>query len=204
MRYFCPGFRNMDRDERIRFWVWTMASISYVESTCGTDPSTRRPKYDANARYATHVVGEFQMEADVNKRYWRGPNCRNRSVVTFQDNMSCALDELRRMAIQNPAGAPFGNARVALMRVPYIPKDKTATVEFSRSTKAAENVVNFPGCEFQGRLAVRGSNRVYVAQQPTRSRPKAPVKTRTVEASNSNWLFSPSPASTGSYFFGLQ
>ena len=64
MKYFCPGFVKMSEDQRIQFWVWTLAAISKVESDCGTDKKALAEHKDGRS----YVIGETQLEADIQQR----------------------------------------------------------------------------------------------------------------------------------------
>ena len=81
----CPNWQNMNQDQRKHYWVWVMASIARVESTC--NPLARNGK-------ATHgvAVGLMQLNEKPSARKWRGENCRGAEVLSVRKNLHCSLD----------------------------------------------------------------------------------------------------------------
>lgn len=81
----CPNWHNMNQDQRKHYWVWVMASIARVESTC--NPMARNGK-------ATHgvAVGLMQLNEKPSARKWRGGNCRGAEVLSVRKNLHCSLD----------------------------------------------------------------------------------------------------------------
>lgn len=154
MSYYCPGFAKMNRDQRINFWVWTMAAVSKAESDCGA-PRFRKEIYDYTARYPRWIVGEYQVESRTKDRRWRGPFCGVDSVASFEANALCALDEIQRQARESRWGAPFGEARIAQMITRSIPEDPTDALP--RNTMVARYVIGYPDCAYQGTIAPKRS-----------------------------------------------
>lgn len=83
----CPNWKNMSADERSHFWVWVMASISHVESTCNE-------KARNGAGTNGVAAGLLQMDERVSNRSWRGVNCKVASVNKADPNIRCGLDIL--------------------------------------------------------------------------------------------------------------
>lgn len=83
----CPNWKKMSVQEREHFWVWVMASISHVESTCN-------PKARNGAGTNGVAVGLLQMDERVSQRKWRGKNCGVSSVKDANENIRCGLDIL--------------------------------------------------------------------------------------------------------------
>ena len=81
----CPNWNKMSTDEKKHFWVWVMASIAHVESTC---------KPDARNSSATNgvAVGLLQLDERLAQRKWRGPNCAAKQVTGAKENLRCGLD----------------------------------------------------------------------------------------------------------------
>lgn len=83
--YACPKWSELTREERIHFWVWTMASIAWAEARCMSSA------VNTNATNGVGV-GLFQLDERRDDRYWRGPNCAGQSVSNRDINTLCALD----------------------------------------------------------------------------------------------------------------
>lgn len=82
----CKNWHNLTEKQRVHFWVWTMASIAWRESTC--KPDNHNPK--ASDGYMG--MGLFQMNELRSSRYWRGKYCNVSNIVTPQNNIGCSLD----------------------------------------------------------------------------------------------------------------
>jgi len=86
----CPNWKRMTVDEKRHFWVWVMAAISKVESTC--QPHAR------NGGGTNGVaVGLVQLDERPSQRKWRGDNCKAKSVKAPEDNLRCGLDILSEL-----------------------------------------------------------------------------------------------------------
>lgn len=86
MDYICPQFNNFDEELKNKFWVWTIASLSWQESSC---ISTRESE-GINCR----AVGLLQLEDAYHLRSWRGPACRTRDMLQPANNLSCGIQIL--------------------------------------------------------------------------------------------------------------
>jgi len=85
----CPNWGRLSTDERKLFWVWTVASMAQVESSC--DPSKvntgRVPNPNDRPR------GLLQLNSLRSERSWRGRNCRFPSNDTAPVNqIRCGMD----------------------------------------------------------------------------------------------------------------
>lgn len=86
----CPNWSKMNTDEKKHFWVWVMASIAHIESTC--NPSARNSSASNGV-----AVGLLQLDERPAQRKWRGPNCAARQVVGAKENLRCGLDILEEL-----------------------------------------------------------------------------------------------------------
>lgn len=81
----CPNFKSLQKEDRVRFWVWTFASIAWAESTC-------LPRARARGTTTT-AVGLLQMEAGIKHRRWRGQLCAKfAEVASPGPNLLCGLE----------------------------------------------------------------------------------------------------------------
>lgn len=86
----CPSWKNLNRAEREHVWVWIMASIAKVESTC--NPKAR------NGQSTNGVaVGLLQLDEKKAARSWRGEACKIPSVLQPENNIKCGLDIMEEM-----------------------------------------------------------------------------------------------------------
>ena len=100
----CPNWKDMSIDEKKHFWVWTMASISKIESTC--NPKAR------NGQSTNGVaVGLVQLDERKSQRSWRGQNCKTASVAGVEDNLRCGLDILAEL-LEGKKGEYKGNGEL--------------------------------------------------------------------------------------------
>lgn len=81
----CPNWKDMTVEEKEHFWVWVMASISKVESTCN-------PKARNGSGSNGVAVGLVQLDERPSQRKWRGENCKLPKVNGALDNLRCGLD----------------------------------------------------------------------------------------------------------------
>ncbi|AUN98912.1 hypothetical protein C0V70_12530 [Bacteriovorax stolpii] len=86
----CPNWEKMNKDEKQHFWVWVMASIAHIESTC--DPKARNGQATNGA-----AIGLLQLDERASARKWRGPNCGVKSVSNPKENLRCGLDILEEL-----------------------------------------------------------------------------------------------------------
>lgn len=93
MSYVCPQFSQLERDQRIQFWIWTLASLALYESTCG---------YDTENSQNTLTVGLYQLNKIASDRLPRAlvqnKYCAQASSQDLEDdsnNLLCAMDFIR-------------------------------------------------------------------------------------------------------------
>lgn len=100
----CPKWSNLSKEERVHFWVWTMASLAWGEARCV--PTARN-------RNATNGVGVglFQLDERKSARYWRGKHCNVQSVSNSNANTLCALDIMSEL-IQGKQGMYKSNGKI--------------------------------------------------------------------------------------------
>lgn len=81
----CPKWNTFDNEQKIHFWVWTLASIAWKEATC---------KENARNGKASNgvAVGLLQLDEGTKNRSWRGPSCKVPSVAKASENLKCGLD----------------------------------------------------------------------------------------------------------------
>lgn len=86
MDFICPNFKSFSKELKLKFWVWTFASISWEESTCN-------PKASAQG-INCKAVGLLQLEGSSKLRRGRGSNCEVASVNDAKNNLSCGVEIL--------------------------------------------------------------------------------------------------------------
>lgn len=84
MRALCPRFSALLPDERINFWIWTFAAISWAESRC--------QNLKASPCTSGNCVGLMQLEERRSLRHWRGRFCDVPSVLDPENNLKCSLE----------------------------------------------------------------------------------------------------------------
>lgn len=89
----CPMWGTLTDTEKEKFWVWTMASIAQVESSCDTNSvntGSSVPYKNDRPR------GLFQLNTLKSKRSWRGPNCKFPTgavhVYKPENSIACSMD----------------------------------------------------------------------------------------------------------------
>lgn len=100
----CPNWKHMTVEEKKHFWVWVMASISKVESTC--KPQARNGEGTNGV-----AVGLVQLDERPSMRKWRGDNCKAKSVKAPEDNLRCGLDILSEL-LKGKEGDYKGNGEL--------------------------------------------------------------------------------------------
>lgn len=90
----CPNWGRLSDDAKMKFWVWMMASIAQVESSC--DPASVNTGRVPNP--ADRPRGLFQLNTlntRASPRSWRGDNCDFPSGPTATanptNNVKCAI-----------------------------------------------------------------------------------------------------------------
>lgn len=84
--FTCPNWKKLSADDRINFWVWMIASMAMVESTCNVkalNVGSAIPDRTDPPR------GLMQLNSLKSGRSWRGPNCK------FANNGMGAIDQIR-------------------------------------------------------------------------------------------------------------
>jgi hypothetical protein len=100
----CPNWSAMSVEEKKHFWVWVMASISKIESTC--DAKARNGKSTNGV-----AVGLVQLDERKSQRSWRGDNCKTPTVLATNDNLRCGMDILGEL-LKGKAGEYKGNGEL--------------------------------------------------------------------------------------------
>lgn len=100
----CPNWKNMTTDQKKHFWVWVMASISKVESTCL--PNARNGEGTNGV-----AVGLVQLDERPSMRKWRGDNCKAKTVNAPESNLRCGLDILGEL-LKGKEGDYKGNGEL--------------------------------------------------------------------------------------------
>lgn len=91
MDFICPKFSEFSADLKLKFWVWTFASISWQESSCNEKVTAQ----GTNAR----AVGLLQLEDTRQMRKSRGDNCNVASVRDANNNLACGVDILHQQLL---------------------------------------------------------------------------------------------------------
>jgi len=91
MNFICPKFKKFSMGLKLKFWVWTFASISWQESSCNHKVSAK----GINAR----AIGLLQLEDSRQLRKSRGPNCDVPSVKDPNNNLACGVDILHQQLL---------------------------------------------------------------------------------------------------------
>lgn len=117
----CPKYYSLQPEQRINWWIWYMAAISWDESKCYDEDWRVNPNGTD-----TVAAGEFQMPAPWKKhREWRGPGCNGPHekvdgyvMVNPDNNIPCAVQTLsyslcgfyswNKERCQSNAKAPWG------------------------------------------------------------------------------------------------
>lgn len=97
----CPNWKSLTIETKVKFWVWTFASIAFSESSCNPHP---QPVYGPTDMTA----GLLQLEAGTRVvkgrklglalRLSRGPNCRvsTKDILKPYSNIRCGLDMMKQ------------------------------------------------------------------------------------------------------------
>jgi hypothetical protein len=109
----CPRWDSLgsNRDaevaRRIKFWVWTMASVASLESKCGLDPDAMKGMKGMSLGHGKHrtAIGLFQM---VKQKVYRPttsiPTCNvaDGEIGKSYYNILCAVDTMERQIREIP------------------------------------------------------------------------------------------------------
>lgn len=60
----CPNFPRMTEDQRVGFWIWTLAGIEWDETSCGT----LRMSVPSRGRPGTQLVGRLHLPKPISKQ----------------------------------------------------------------------------------------------------------------------------------------
>ena len=99
----CPKWKSLNDEQKIRFWVWTIAAISNTEASCNPRPHRVVGPTDATAGLLQLESGTrrnrhgFRMGLALRKQ--RGPNCASAStmdIVRPYANLRCGLDMMKQ------------------------------------------------------------------------------------------------------------
>ena len=93
----CPNWYNLNTAQRKKFWVWMMASIAQVESSCGTD----QVNTGIVPNSADRPRGLFQLNTLKKNRQWRGDNCKFPSGAKDtnipRNQIRCSMDIMHEL-----------------------------------------------------------------------------------------------------------
>jgi len=89
----CPNWAKFDEATKVKFWVWTMASISAIESACNVAVKDKR---DVTGEY---TFGLYQLERKTELRFGNrrfAPNCMRPTSELRKPigSIRCAMDML--------------------------------------------------------------------------------------------------------------
>jgi len=140
MNQVCPGFSKLSKEDRARFWVWTMAAIAWDESKCNPNIRPKRGPNDT-------LIGIFQLEDRRSSRRWRGKLCDVASIRSVESQMKCALEIMRGQFECTPGAGSCHSSRGT-----YGPASlKSSYWEKLRGNKASSTIkirmAKFPGCK---------------------------------------------------------
>ncbi|PIK14199.1 hypothetical protein [Halobacteriovorax sp. JY17] len=107
----CPNWYNLNTEQRKRFWVWMMASIAQVESSCDKDKvNTGRVPNGAD-----RPRGLFQLNTLKKNRSWRGGNCKFPSGATHtnqpRNQVRCSMDIMHEL-LKGKSGEYKSNGKI--------------------------------------------------------------------------------------------
>ena len=88
IKVLCPNWENLDDDEMLNFWVWFLASIAYVESSCRETVKAKTTD--------GYGVGLYQLNSNSSNRSWRdgdsGDSCGLSDMSNGKNNIKCAIE----------------------------------------------------------------------------------------------------------------
>ncbi len=93
----CPKWYSLNTEQRKRFWIWMMASIAQVESSCDKD----QVNMGAVPNKSDRPRGLFQLNTLRKNRQWRGENCKFPSGATEtvkpRNQILCSMDIMNEL-----------------------------------------------------------------------------------------------------------
>lgn len=104
MPEICPRWKKLNRKQKEYFWVYAFAAISYDESKC--NPAAKNPKGSNGI-----AIGLTQMDQQVSKRSWRGPDCKVADIAPPANNLRCALNIMEEL-LKGPKGEYKGTGHI--------------------------------------------------------------------------------------------
>lgn len=107
----CPRWGQLSEQEKMKFWVWVMASIAQVESSCNTRSVNLGRVPNPNDR----PRGLFQLNTLKSNRSWRGPNCGFPSgaenVYNATNSIKCSMDIMDEL-LKGQSGEYKSNGKI--------------------------------------------------------------------------------------------
>lgn len=139
MQQVCPGFTKLSKEDRARFWIWTMAAIAWDESKCD---GLVKPKKGPNDT----LIGLFQLEDRRSSRAWRGEYCGVKDIKPVDAQLRCAIDIMRGQyectpgkAACNPQKGTYGTPSLKSSYWEKLRRTGTSTIK--------ARISKFPGCK---------------------------------------------------------
>lgn len=128
LKQICPNYGALGREDRIRFWVWSMAAIAWKESTCRVLGAKRCSK--------SNCVGLMQLNEPRHMRAWRGKACAVSSVASANNTLLCSLDIMRGQ-FEGIYGKPGG----------LFPNSYWQELRKNGKSPIKSRMMKFPGCQ---------------------------------------------------------
>ena len=108
----CPMWGKLNDNQKAKFWVWTMASIAQVESSCDPRSVNNGPTIPDKT---DPPRGLFQLNTKKSNRSWRGPNCKfptgAEHVYDPKNNITCSMDIMSEL-LKGKSGEYKSNGRI--------------------------------------------------------------------------------------------
>ncbi|ATH09329.1 hypothetical protein BIY24_15675 [Halobacteriovorax marinus] len=107
----CPNWYNLNTNQRKEFWVWMMASIAHIESSCDKSKvnTGRVPNPSDRPR------GLFQLNTLKKNRSWRGSNCKFPSGAEHTNKpvnqIRCSMDIMHEL-LKGKGGEYKSNGKI--------------------------------------------------------------------------------------------